>query len=790
LKNLILPLFLAVASRAYGGPAPAIDFTHDRWSAFWIRVPVSDPNAYGVYHFRKQFDLAAVPPSLKVFVSADNRYQLFLNGELISVGPARSDLFHWRYEIVDLAPNLHPGRNVLAAVVWNEGVGRAIAQNSIGTGFLLQAEDAAFRILDTNTLWRCAPDQAYHPQVIPKEQLLDYTALGPNEHLEGSSYPWGWETSGFNDQSWSPAQLVTAASPRLARDGPNGWMLVPAGIPEEKREILRLSRIRRARGVQVDPDFLKGGHAFTVGAHAEATLLLDQDFLTTAFPRLTVSGGARSEIRLRYAETLYDQVRPVVRKTDRNDVEGKIFVGRFDAFLPDGGAHRRYQPLFWRTYRYLELDITTGDEPVIVEDLDGLSTGYPFEQRASIHFSDLKLDEQIQKILNTGWRTARLCAHETYMDCPYYEQLQYVGDARIQMLVSLYNSGDARLMRKAIEDIDASRTAEGATYSRAPSSLPQYIPPFSLWWIGIMHDYWMYVDDPDFVRTMLPGVESILRFFARYQMPTGSLRKLPWWNFVDWTATWPSGEAPADPDGSSAAAIDLQLVLAYDWAADLEKAFGDELLSDRYRKAAAHLRETVRVTDWDGSRRIFADQPSHRTYSQQVNTLAVLADVLPKSQSRDVLLKALADPTLEHSSIYFQAYTNAALAKVGEGARYVDRLGPWLHMLQQGLTTWAEVDEPSTRSDCHGWGASPNIEIYRTVAGVTPETPGFRSVRIEPNLVGASDLQAVIPHPGGEIEIRISGVKAEVTLPPGVPGKFIWKGKTYVLRPGQNRLSL
>jgi len=43
-----------------------------------------------------------------------------------------------------------------------------------------------------------------------------------------------------------------------------------------------------------------------------------------------------------------------------------------------------------------------------------------------------------------------LCAHETYMDCPYYEQLQYGGDARIRMLVSLYTAGDASLARNGI----------------------------------------------------------------------------------------------------------------------------------------------------------------------------------------------------------------------------------------------------------------------------------------------------------------------------------------------------
>ena len=99
------------------------------------------------------------------------------------------------------------------------------------------------------------------------------------------------------------------------------------------------------------------------------------------------------------------------------------------------------------------------------------------------------------------------------MDCPYYEQLQYAGDTRIQALVSLYTTGDGRLMRNAIEQLNDSRTAEGATDARAPSVAQQYIPPFSLWWIGMVHDYYRYVDDPAFVREMLNGVRAVLGFY-------------------------------------------------------------------------------------------------------------------------------------------------------------------------------------------------------------------------------------------------------------------------------------
>ena len=59
------------------------------WSARWIAVPGASPNGYGVYHFRRAFDLTSKPASFVVHVTGDNRYQLFVNGERVVEGPAR-----------------------------------------------------------------------------------------------------------------------------------------------------------------------------------------------------------------------------------------------------------------------------------------------------------------------------------------------------------------------------------------------------------------------------------------------------------------------------------------------------------------------------------------------------------------------------------------------------------------------------------------------------------------------------------------------------------------------------
>jgi len=469
---------------------------------------------------------------------------------------------------------------------------------------------------------------------------------------------------------------------------------------EERAE--RLQSVRRVSGSAQPASFPAQPQPFQVPAHTHATLLLDQTYLTTAYPELTVSGGASAIIRLGYAEALYQPMAPgsgAMEKGNRNEIEGKQFVGARDRFIADGGPRRTFRPLWWRAYRYLELDIETRGEPLTVEDLRATYVGFPFARRAQFDVGA----PDVNLILDVGWRTARLCAHETYMDCPYYEQLQYVGDTRVQCLVSLFNTGDARLMRNAIDQINDSRQSNGCTMSRYPTRFEQFIPGFSLWWIAMVRDYWWYADDPAFVRSMLPGVRAVLSFFESYLQKNGSLSPLPWWRYFDWVPSWPNGEPPqvltAPEPYNSSALFDMHLLLAYGWAADLEGGLGLESMADFYRRRERQLRETVQTLYWDSAKQLYADTARKQQYSQHANTLAVLAGVIEGEPARQLMLRipgapGLAEPALAEPGLFFQYYVHCALAKVGEGDRYLDRLGPWRDMLARGLTTFAEHEFP------------------------------------------------------------------------------------------------
>jgi alpha-L-rhamnosidase len=754
--------------------------------ASWIALPGVPSDSFTVFHARRTFDLTTVPARFVVHVSADNRYRLYVNGLQVSSGPQRSDVTHWRYETLDLAPHLRAGRNVIAALVWNWGAARPVAQHSFRTGFLLQGDgQAEAALVNTGTGWKLLRDPAYAPIVITTATLGDYYAAAPGDSIDGSRYPWGWERADYADDAWSGSAIVGRVQRRAMAPGGygevSGWQLEARSIPPMEEKEQRLARVRRATGVATDGAFLQGSADLVIPARTTAVLLLDQSHTTNAYPVLETSGGAGSIVRLTYAEALIDSAG---HKGNRNEIEGRTVRGVRDVFLPDGGARRRFTTLYWRSFRYIQMDVTTADEPLRVHDLHGIFTAYPFAERGRFA-SDLPW---LAEMWRMNWNGARIGAFETYMDTPYWEQLQYVGDTRIQGLISLYVGGDDRLLRQAIEHFDLSRIPEGLTASRYPSALTQIIPPFSLIYVTMVHDFFLHRDDPAFVRARLAGVRGILDWFGRHVDATGMLGPMPYWNYVDWTSPWDRGVPPGADDGHSTT-ISLLYAYALQRAADLEEGVGMRGAGADYRARAEAVRAAIRARAWDSARGLFRDAPDTSAYSQQTNVLAVLADAVPIAAQRGLMERVLADTTLTQASYYFSFYVLEALRKAGLGDRYIERLTPWQAMLKLGLTSAPENPEP-TRSDTHAWAAHPNYGLLATVLGVRPSSPGFRTVRIAPALGPLRRAEGRVPHPFGDIDVQVRregqrGLRAEITLPRGLSGEFEWQGQRRQLREGR-----
>jgi hypothetical protein len=778
------------------------DPIHRDWKASWVTHPTAPLREPIVLHFRRTLTLAAAPSSYVVRVSADNRFILYVNGHRAGDGPARGDLTHWRYERFDLAPLLKAGENLITATVWNFGVYAPVAQMTDRTAFLLESEATGDASISTSVSksggWMVEIEPGHRPVPRVVDGNWEYMASGTGEEINGALYDWNWNDAAASGSGW-----VQAASPiresiygnvneahSADTTGDNPWGLVPDELLHMEYAPTSAGEIVRVDSASPEQSGLKAFPAAPINLPpgSRVHLLLDRKTLTTGYPQLTVSGGKGAHIKLTYAEALFDKDH---HKGDRDEVADRKAIGLADSFLPDGGPHRTFEPLWWRTWRYLDLDITTGSEPLTLESLKAQFTAYPFQEHATFKTDD----PDLAKIWEISWRTARLDAHETYMDTPYYEQLQYIGDTRIQALISYTVGGDDRLGRQALRAFDLSRIPEGITRSRYPSILPQSIPTFSLLYVGMLHDYWMYRPDADFTRSLLPGTRTVLAWFATHEQPDGLLHELPWWSFIDWVSE--HQEIPTYDAKSESCVTTLEYLGALNDAADLENALGDSLFADRYKNRADHVRKGIHDKCWSESHGLLAETPDQKAFSQQTNILGVLYDVVPKDRQQEVLRKMLAiepgttpDGVLS-ASYYFRFYLARALDHAGMADEYLDSVGPWRKLLPLHFSTWPEIPG-NTRSDSHAWSAHPIYDFLTLVAGIEPASPGFATVRIAPHLGTLPSLTATFPHPQGEIRVEYqrkgSGLSGTIALPGSLTGTFVLNGRSLQLHPGVNQI--
>lgn len=782
--------WLVVAGSLLGGMSLAAaanmqDSVPKAWAAQWIARADGPARDFDVVYFRKTVSLAAVPARFVVDVSADTRFELHVNGKRVGMGPALADVHHWRYETFDLAPYLHAGENVVAAVVWNFGTGAAIAQMSSQTAFLLSAEDGANSSIDTDDGWQASQEPG---RTLGETNVKGYYAAGPSEVMDGGRMNWDWDKAGGSGK-WAAAKLLGHAARRGARDSPTRWILERNDLPQMKYEPVSAGHVVRLSGMP-EGSVASLEKAVIVPANSSATFLLDREVLVTAYPLLELAGGKGASVELTYAEALYDAKGA---KGNRNEVGERHIEGLSDRIVSDG-ERRSYRTLWWRTWRYLQVDVKTGDAPLTIDGLSAFYTAYPFSAVGRFA-SD---DAQLSRIWDVGWRTAQLCAHETYMDTPYWEQLQYVGDTRIQALISYGVAGDDRLARQAMRAYRDSLLTDGLTQSRYPSSLTQVIPPFSLLWVGMLHDFWMYRDDPGFAGSLLPGTRGVLDWFAVRQRADGLMGRVEWWPFVDWSPSqFEFGVPPQMADGGSSA-LTLQFVEALRYAAEMEDRFGEKDRAVRYVELAKRASESLMRLNWDEKTGLLADTPEKKSFSQQANSLAVWLDVIPKEKQRAVMEKVLApvdgaSPRMAEASYYFRLYVARAMVHAGMGDEYVAKLEPWRKMLGLGLSTWAETPEP-TRSDSHAWSAHPTLDLVGIVAGIGPGAEGFQRVRIAPHLGKLQHVSAAMPTPKGVVEVDYtkqgSGWVAVVTLPDGLPGDLSWGGKVLPLHEGKQTVRL
>jgi len=771
------------AERFHVAPAPLpadnnIRYQYPIHRAKWVRHPDIDPRQISFCRYSLDFVLAA-PATIDIHVSADNRFELRCDGAYVGMGPDRSDIAHWSFHSYRLT--LEEGAHRLDAAVHFMGLNpadRPWAQTYLEPGFVLYAENSP---VDLNT--GSAPWQAtlLTGVTTAKPAVKGFFVVGPNYIVDARSY-------------FAPAPPVAAAVVREAGrqiEGGTilpGWKLYPSRLPEQLRRPVGGGRVRCVAHQPDDapfppeapaPDwqaFVEGRAPVTVPAHTRVVVLWDLEQYHTAYPELTTTGGAGARVTIEWAESCLVTHTDARRKGNRNEVTGKYFVGNGDTALPDGPT-RTFPSFWWRAGRYVRIVVETADAPVTLERLRLWESRLPLENESVFRCSDA----EFAGIIALATRGIQMCAHETYMDCPYYEQMMYVGDTRLQMLTSYVMSGEDRLNQRALEIFDWSRQETGFVLERCPSDPKQLSCTFAMIWILMLRDYAWWRRDAAFLRQRLKGLRCLLEEFKALPATYSPLLPaLPGWSFMDWVEGLSFVNKPG-PNASVAAVVNLLFLNALNAAADLETAFGEPHLAEYNRAWAGRLAAAIEKQFWDEERGLFADDVAHRQFSEHSQCLALLSGHFPAREKRcfESLITA---PDLLRTTVYFSFYLLETFAKFGRGDLILKKLGFWKEMVALGLKTPLEMPEPS-RSDCHAWSSHPLFHMHASLAGIRPAAPGFARVVIAPQPGDLTEIQSVIPHPAGTVrlDLRRDGQqwKAVVQLPPGVGGGLRWRGVEY-----------
>ncbi|HEU4781058.1 MAG TPA: family 78 glycoside hydrolase catalytic domain [Steroidobacteraceae bacterium] len=734
----------------------------------WITHADAGTRAPIVLQFRRELQLDRVPARLPVSVTADNRFILHVNGTRIASGPSTGTVKSWRYATVDLAPYLVRGANEIAATVWNFGDVAPAMQQIVATGFRLIGEPVS----TSAPGWQVRIDEG-HSAVNGKEHISwqYYVASAPEvvDARRASS-------------QWQSAIPAPAAAARTLIADPLPQQLFVSATPGQ---VVRSS----IAGGENFP-----GQPLVIPANTAAKLLIRRDAMISAYPALDVQGGKDATIKLQYGEALYDKDG---RKGDRNLVGDRQMRGFHDTFIADGQS-RELAPLWWRTFRFVEIEVVTKSEPLTLRALRLNETGYPFEQVASFVSSDAELN----RIWDIGWRTMRVDSHETFMDSSYWEQLQYTGDTRIEMLVTYAVSGDARLARQAIEAFAESDVDGGLMQGAYPSRLSNVIATFAFAWVGMLADWSVEQPDNAIIVRHLPRMRRVLAWFEPLLNKQGLLGKNPQWNFIDWSGQkWDDRDTfPSWGSQNGSCLMTAMWLGALRQGDALERTHGDASRATEYRAKAGRARQSIREHCWVADKGLFADDGDRKVFSQHMNVFAVLYDVATREEAPAILERIIvrgrgidAPAGMYSPTYYFAWYLVRAYEHAGLADRYFSLLQTWRELLALNYTTWPESrDQP--RSDTHAWSAHPTADLLRVVAGIRPAAPGYARLQVAPVLghLTTLDATAMTPHGPVKVSYRIAGneLSAVIDRPATLPGTFVWRGKSHPLTRTRTQLEL
>ena len=802
-------------------PVISSDFPEIRWHGHWIWNQADKPpvglglpgqaafeRAEQHSLFRKSFSLTVVPDCVPARITADSRYVLFVNNQEVYRGPIRSQARRMMYDLFDLAPYLVAGENIIAVYVKtfshansyyippvpNSGLGRTgalVFEADLGQDGWLVSDDS----------WKAVKSYAWDFKF---EDGSNFVSAGvPIEILDARQLPADWKEKDFNDADWETAQLLRGihmggfahSQPPTDPYGP----LYPRPIAKLGGEVVEPVKVRLAK-LSESIDLSKGLPAGRVidavrkvsdwkdavlplsCEAGEELILVDIGRIVAGFTQLEVEAAPGTEIELCYVEELITGKEQGF-STPHN---GSRYIAR--------GENDRFEAFDVNGLRYIYIFAHSVKGPVKIKHVAVREFIYPWTEGASFECSD----DELNAIFKAGVRTVNLNSHDAFLDCPTREQRAWVGDSVVHQMVHLTTNVDWRLAWQYL-NLGNSPRYDGILPMSVAGEIEQSgaitIPDWSLHWVHGVYNLYRFVGDKDLVKSYMPVIERILRWYLPYQTSEGVLKDVVEWNLVDWASLFVE---------------DKSSILTAVWARGLKEfsemsAWLEEKSSQKWADGVYTKAKDGYEMFWDESRGSYVDHikdgKQQKPMSQVAGAMAIVSGLAPENRWKTIIDAITNADTLvvrswtgggngEYSmekrrkqlmGIYeadwdvekevvigepFISYlVHDAVAEAGCANKLTELYRRWSEYLVGGYDTIGECWGWGTH--VHGWSCTPTKDMIFYTLGVMPNKPGYAEARIAPRLGGLEWVKGKVPTPFGLLSVDVSAdtIKIESPMP-------------------------
>lgn len=682
--------------------------------------------------FFKKIECAKVPDRAVVRITSECSYRLYVNGQIVSRGPADVGRDYdlgptgpWLYDVVDVKPWMTQGANNVAVEV----VSRPLVQSEgrLGKpGLWLEADVDNLRV-GSDASWLASPSPGLSLDVprqgeplFDKGQFLTLKGDLPSEEwMEGRG------------ATYRPAILAnTAQRPLLQSE-----------IPAPMEAIYPMTGYTRVHGGVT----IKGKPRFT----GPGGFAVRFDRVLSAHVVLRVQGGEGAVLTV---------------MPNEKDSAGYNRAVRLEL----GKGPQTFEVPFFDSFSTITLEATGVTTPIVIDEVRAVFRSYPVRYRGEFECNDPGLNA----IWKSGRWSTQICMQTHHLDSPHHQEpISDPGDYLIESLISYNVFGEAGLARQDLRKY-------GQIIRDRKSKV--FHTSYALLWLQMLVEYWQHTGDKSLIEELAPTAYSLVDTWETWRGPNGLVSNPPNFMFIDWVEI--EGFNLHHPP----AVIGQGVLTAFYYRALEDTAKIAEFLGDAPRKQRSlerrvSLREAFNRELWSGSDGLFRDgKPGQsqtpvgtwvpadkqiETFSSQVNILACAYGLAPENEAKAVLSKVMKSGPA-NCQPYFMHFAFDAL----------ERTGLYNECATPQMRRWKLIPDTQTffemwdRGDLsHAWQCTPTYQLSARILGVSPLTPGYRQIKIQPLVCDLQWAKGKIPTPQGDVKVSWERTGKEFRLRAEIP---------------------